>query len=116
MRLVRYNPLNVALFRNSVNDFFTNPAANGESKEWSPAVDILDKGDSIVLNVDLPGVRKEDISVNIEEKVLTISGERKSETQEEGEIFYRRERLHGSFSRSFTLSPKASHRRSGCQL
>ena len=104
MRLVRYNPLNeLALLRNSFNDFFT-PISKGESKDWYPAVDILDEGDSVVLNVDLPGVQKEDILVNIEEKVLTISGERQSETREDKNTFYRRERITGSFKRSFTLS------------
>lgn len=107
MRLVRYNPLNeMALFRNSFNNFFTDPIVKGESKSWYPAVDIMDKGDSIVLMIDLPGVLKEDISVNLEEKVLTISGERKSETNENEKTFYRRERSYGNFSRSFTLAPE----------
>lgn len=105
MRLVRYNPLNeFALLRNSFNDFFTDPISKGEPKGWYPAVDILDEGDSVVLNVDLPGVQKEDILVNIEEKVLTISGERKSETRENKNTFYRQERIIGSFKRRFTLS------------
>ncbi|MCP4719367.1 MAG: Hsp20/alpha crystallin family protein [Desulfobacteraceae bacterium] len=105
MRLVRYNPLNeFALLRNSFNDFFTDPISKGESKGWYPAVDILDEGDSIVLHVDLPGVQKEDILVNIEDKVLTISGERNSETRENKNTFYRQERIIGSFKRRFTLS------------
>ncbi len=107
MRLVRYNPLNeLALLRNSFNDFFTDPISKGESKDWYPAVDILDEGDSVVLKVDLPGVPKEDIQVNIEEKVLTISGERKSEIDENKKNYHRRECIYGSFSRSFTLSPE----------
>jgi len=112
MRLVRYNPLNeLALLRNSFNTLFTDPLSNGESKDWSPAVDIFEDPDSIVLNVDLPGVKKEDILVNIEEKVLTISGEKKSlieqdETGKDNNNFYRRERVYGSFTRSFTLSPE----------
>ncbi|MCP3943511.1 MAG: Hsp20/alpha crystallin family protein [Desulfobacteraceae bacterium] len=105
MRLVRYNPLNeLAALTNSFNDFFTNPQANGESKDWYPAVDILDQADSIELRVDLPGVHKEDIAVNIEEKLLTISGERKSETPENENTFSRKECITGSFKRSFKLS------------
>ena len=105
MRLVRHNPLNeMALFRNSFNNFFTDPVVRTESKAWYPAVDIMDQGDSIILNMDLPGVLKENITVNLEEKVLTISGERKVETDENKKTFYRKERAQGNFSCSFSLA------------
>ena len=88
MRLVKYNPLNeMALLKNSYNGFFEDPIYKGKSNDWYPTVDILDEADSVVLNMDLPGVHKEDIVVNIEEKVLTISGERKSEKDKA--TFYR---------------------------
>lgn len=107
MRLVRYNPLNeMTLFRNAFNDFFTDPGYTGTKTpdSWAPVVDILDKKDHVLLNVELPGVSKEDISVNIEDRVLTISGERKKEEVEEKENYYRRESRYGSFKRAFTLS------------
>ena len=69
-----------------------------------PAVDIVSKDDTISLNVELPGVNKEDISVNIEDKILTIKGERKFENEEKKGTYYRRERAYGSFKRSFNLS------------
>ena len=107
MRLVRYNPFNeMTLFRNAFNDFFNDPVFTGTKTEdtWAPVVDILDKKDHVLLNVELPGVSKEDITVNIEDRVLTISGERKSETEEETDTYYRRESRYGSFKRAFTLS------------
>ncbi len=115
MRLVRYTPLNdFTLLKNSFNDFFTDPIVKEKSQNWQPAVDIFEEGDSIVLNVDLPGVKKEDIQVKLEEKVLIISGQRQTEpvnAEDESPgtdetTFFRRERIYGSFSRSFTLSPE----------
>lgn len=107
MRLVRYNPFNeMALFKNAFTDFFNDPVLTGTGADdtWAPAVDILDRKDHVLVNVELPGVSKEDISVNIEERVLTITGERKMETVEEKEDYYRRESRYGRFKRAFTLS------------
>ncbi|MCG8615424.1 MAG: Hsp20/alpha crystallin family protein, partial [Desulfobacterales bacterium] len=71
---------------------------------WTPAVDIVSNDDTVDLNVELPGMKKEDITVNIEDRVLTIAGERKVENEEKKENYYRRERRYGSFKRAFTLS------------
>ena len=70
---------------------------------WSPAVDIYDKGSEVVIHAELPGMKKEDIDVRVENNVLTIRGkkERKEEVKEEG--YFRTERAYGSFSRSFSL-------------
>jgi HSP20 family protein len=70
---------------------------------WSPAVDIFDKGNEVVINAELPGINKEDIDVRVENNILTIRGkkEQKEEVKEEG--YFRSERLYGSFSRSFSL-------------
>ncbi|MGH9332443.1 MAG: Hsp20/alpha crystallin family protein [Vicinamibacteria bacterium] len=70
---------------------------------WSPAVDIYDKGGEVVIHADLPGMKKEDIDVRVENNVLTIRGkkEQKEEVKEEG--YFRTERTYGSFSRSFSL-------------
>jgi HSP20 family protein len=70
---------------------------------WSPAVDIYDKGNDVVIHAELPGMKKEDIDVHVENNVLTIRGkkERKEEVKEEG--YYRTERAYGTFSRSFSL-------------
>lgn len=106
MRLVRYNPLNeLSLFRNTFDSFFTDHAnCSAKSPAWQPAADILNKEDRIELTLDLPGMSKKDIKVSIEDRVLTISGERQYENTDKSEKFYRRERRYGSFKRSFTLS------------
>jgi HSP20 family protein len=103
MRLVRYNPLNeLSVFRNAFDDFYS--CRPKETKAWHPAVDIKSNEEIVEMSVELPGVNKEDIAVNIEDKVLTISGERTFADEENKENYYRRERRYGSFKRAFTLS------------
>lgn len=77
--------------------------------DWLPAVDIIEKAGEFRLKVELPEVRKEDVKVSVDNGVLTISGERHLEKEEEGsETQHRRiERIYGSFSRSFTLPESA---------
>lgn len=87
-------------FRDFDEDFFKFPQA----REFK--TDIKDLGNEIRLEADLPGVKKENIKIDIENKYLTISAERrdeKEETDEKGN-FIRRERSYGSFSRSFDIS------------
>lgn len=76
---------------------------NGRS--FTPPVDILEKDTAFIATVDLPGLKKEDIEISLDDGVLTISGERKfeHEEKEEGKAFRRIERTYGAFSRSFTL-------------
>lgn len=66
--------------------------------------DIKDMGESFRLEAELPGFAREDISVDIENELLTISAERKSENEEKKDSFVRRERFYGSFKRSFDIS------------
>ena len=66
--------------------------------------DVIDNGDAFVLNAELPGFKKEDIRLNVENDCLTISAERKLEQEEEKVNFVKRERFYGSFSRSFDLT------------
>jgi HSP20 family protein len=70
---------------------------------WAPAVDVVEKKDSIVVKADLPGLTKEDISVSIENNILTISGEKKLEQEHKDGDVVRSERYYGSFNRAFTL-------------
>ncbi|HEX3434669.1 MAG TPA: Hsp20/alpha crystallin family protein [Solirubrobacteraceae bacterium] len=78
-------------------------AANGALRRWIPAMDLVEQDDQYVLRADLPGVGEEDVSVEFEDNVLTISGERKSEVEHGGEGYRRIERSSGSFARSLTL-------------
>ncbi len=68
-----------------------------------PACDIYEEGKDIVVKADLPGMKKEDIKIDLSENVLTISGEKKKEEKVEKGDYYRYERRHGSFFRRFEL-------------
>jgi HSP20 family protein len=74
-----------------------------EFEEMSPSVDIFEQKDSIVVKAELPGMKKEDIDVSLTDDMITISGEKKKETKVEKKNYFRSERSHGSFSRSFRL-------------
>lgn len=70
---------------------------------WSPAVNIMEKEDAILITADLPGMKGEDVEVSVDNGVLTIRGERKLEEATEGETYHRIERVYGVFERTFTL-------------
>lgn len=70
---------------------------------WTPAVDIYETDDAIILEAELPGMNEKDIEVRVEDNVLTIKGERKIEQERKEENYYRMERYYGAFQRSFTL-------------
>lgn len=70
---------------------------------WAPNTDMMETDDAYVIEIDLPGIPKEDVKISFKDNRLTISGERKKEEKEEEENFMRRERYFGSFLRSFTL-------------
>lgn len=74
---------------------------------WTPAVDIVENEDNFLIEADVPGVDPKDIEVSMENGVLTLKGERESETKEEKEGYSRVERSHGSFYRRFSLPETA---------
>lgn len=76
---------------------------NWSVKAWAPKCDIFETESEIVVKVELPDVKKEDIHVSIEQNMLTIRGERKFEEETKRENYHRVERSYGEFSRSFTL-------------
>ena len=81
---------------------------NGSSvADWVPAVDIVEEKDRYVLRADVPGVRPEDIDVNMENGVLSVSGERHQESTEEAQETRRMERVSGKFYRRFNLPDTA---------
>ena len=75
----------------------------GAATEWAPAVDALTKDSDLVIRAELPGVKHEDIDIALHDNVLTISGERRVEEEEERGGYHIRERRYGSFSRSLAL-------------
>lgn len=74
-----------------------------ERYEISPSVDIYETDDEVILKADLPGVKKDELNVNITENMLTITGKKEKEEKVERENYYRYERSHGSFLRKFEL-------------
>lgn len=76
--------------------------------EWAPAVDIKEENDKFVLHADIPGVKPEEIEVSMENGVLTIKGEKKTEANTEKEGYKRVERTYGSFYRRFSLPDTAN--------
>jgi len=70
---------------------------------WAPAVDIYEQGGDLVLKAELPGVDPKDVDVRIENNVLTLKGERKTDTEVKRDSYHRVERSYGAFTRAFTL-------------
>lgn len=84
---------------------FSRP--NGEeaiaTADWAPLVDITEDDKEFLIKAELPGLKKEEVKVAVEEGVMTISGERKTEKEEKSKKYHRIERSYGKFERSFTL-------------
>jgi HSP20 family protein len=92
------------MFNEMLGNLGQRPARQLEGvTEWAPAVDATTKNGDLVIRAELPGVRPEDVDISLQNNVLTISGERKAEQEEERGGYFIRERRYGSFSRSFTL-------------
>jgi HSP20 family protein len=90
------------------NTFFdsstpSNGRGHAVARRWIPAMDVVEHDESFVLRADLPGLSEDDVKIEVEDNVLTISGERKSEHEQKGKGYHRVERAFGSFSRSLTL-------------
>jgi HSP20 family protein len=101
MSLSRFEPLvNFRVFEDAVNRMLTEPQTN---RPWSPAVDIYETENELVLKADLPEVDAKDVDVRVENQTLTLSGERKFESEKSEKGFHRIERSYGNFTRSFTV-------------
>lgn len=113
MRVIKWEP-----FRD-VDDMFDRffaetmrrwprPSAEGRAAlDWAPAADVSETEGEYLIKADLPEVRKEDVSVTVQDGVLTLSGERRQEKREENEKLHRVERAYGSFARRFALPENA---------
>lgn len=91
------------LFDEFFNEFsFALRPSNGAG--FNPSVDISENDTEIKIEAELPGLDEDDVEVSLADNVLTISGEKKAENEDEGENYYHLERSYGSFKRSVTLS------------
>lgn len=101
MSLSHFDPLaNLRLFEDAFTRFLSEPASN---RPWTPAVDIYETENDLVLKADLPEVNQKDIDVRVENQTLTIAGVRKFEKEESNKGFHRIERSYGNFVRSFAV-------------
>jgi HSP20 family protein len=91
-------------FSRDVDRLFDAFFGGGEqSQRWVPAIDLVEGEDHFLLKADLPGLSEDDVSIEVQDGMLTISGERKAEHEARERGWYRVERAFGSFSRSLTL-------------
>jgi HSP20 family protein len=106
MKLMRYEnpglawPMfgRLANFQDELDQLFESPM-----RAWAPALDVHEDKDNFVIRTELPGLRREDIDVSLQDGSLIISGERKVETVKEGVEVHRQERYYGKFQRALTL-------------
>ena len=101
MSLTHFDPLSsIRLFEDAFTRMVNEPRA---TRPWSPAVDIYETENELVLKADVPDVDGKNIDVRVENQTLTISGERKFEEEKNSKGFHRIERSYGSFVRSFSV-------------
>jgi HSP20 family protein len=111
MNLVKWNPWKeMSVLQNRMNHLFNEPFSRSGREDdelsmgaWHPAVDMFDNDDKIILKAELPGMKKNDFSVDVKDRVLTLSGERNYDNEVKEENYYRRERAYGKFKRAFYL-------------
>ena len=104
--LVRYNPYrNLVNLPGEVENFFKNCGLNAShtDRTWNPSVDISETEDQYELYAEVPGLAKDDINVNVEDGTLTLSGEKKTDKEEDNKNYHSVERAYGKFERSFRL-------------
>src|SRR5882762_3465842 len=117
-KVITWNPLReIDEAQNRLNGFFVGgfPNRMGSGPEipslavadWSPEVDISEDDHGYLLKADLPEMKKDDVRVTVEDGILCVSGERKSEKEDQKRKFHRTERSFGNFQRSFTLPQDA---------
>ena len=107
MAISRWYPIReVASLQDRVNSLFQDFAGDGQTvtaAAFAPAVDVYENGEKVVLKLDVPGIKEEDLDIRVENQTLSVRGERKFEAEEKEENFHRIERRYGSFFRSFSL-------------
>lgn len=115
MSLSHIDPLaNLRLFEDAFTRMLSEPRSN---RPWSPAVDIYETENELVLKADLPDVDLKDIDVRVENQTLTIAGERKyEENTETGKSYHRIERSYGTFMRSFAVPPTFDTEKIGAEF
>ena len=78
---------------------------DGRERVWTPAIDVVRDNGNLVVHADLPGIKPEEVKIEVEDDILTVSGEHEERTDHKDEHYVRRERRYGSFARSMALPP-----------
>lgn len=113
MRVIKWEPFRDVddafdrFFAESMRRWPRVGAATQQPREWAPAADVSETDGEYLIKAELPEVRKEDVSITVQDGVLTLAGERKQEKVEEQEKVHRVERFYGSFARRFALPENA---------
>jgi HSP20 family protein len=106
MSLIKWSPYrNLISLPDEIDRFFNGFGLdlNVSDSVWSPTVDISETENQYEVNAEIPGLKKEDIKLSVEDNVLTLSGERKVEKETDKKNYHRIERAYGKFERSFRL-------------
>lgn len=106
MSLVRWNPRQSLMsLPPALDDFFRGFGLNWDEQDrrWMPIVDVAETEEAYEIKAEIPGLKKEDIKISLEEGLLTLQGEKKEEKEKEKRNYHRVERVYGAFHRSFRL-------------
>ncbi|MBX3281809.1 MAG: Hsp20/alpha crystallin family protein [Acidobacteria bacterium] len=108
MLITKYDPFrDLRGLQTEMNRMFSDRFGGGGEEvfgtAWNPKIDVYENAESMVLEAELPGMKRDDFELSFENNVLTLKGERKFEKRDEGDNYHRVERSYGEFSRSFTL-------------
>ncbi|HTU78411.1 MAG TPA: Hsp20/alpha crystallin family protein [Solirubrobacteraceae bacterium] len=101
--LTRWEPFaELGELRSSFDRMFGD-LIDGRERGWTPAIDVVRDNGNLVIRADVPGLKPEDVKIEVENDILTVSGEHEEKKEQKGKRFLRRERRYGSFSRSMAL-------------
>lgn len=106
MTLIKFEPLReFESIHNRIQRYFDDFTSYGLnfSDSFSPRIDISEEKNQINVTAEIPGVKKENIKIMLQDNILSIEGEKKKETEQKEQNWYRAERVYGTFKRSFTL-------------
>jgi HSP20 family protein len=105
--LVRYNTTPETSWNKWIDSWFdgwNDSPLNKSLSSYAPNIDVEETDNALILTADIPGMKKDDISIELDSNILSIKGERKRESEKNGKNYRRSERYYGSFERSFSLA------------
>jgi len=106
MTLIKFEPLReLETLHDRIQRYFDDFSNFGFNftDNYSPRIDVSEDNKNITVVAEIPGVKKENVKITLQDNILTIEGEKKKESEEKDKNYYRQERVYGSFKRCFTL-------------